>query len=204
MALFGFGKKKEEPLPKVSPVSSVSNVDPDEFFKNMGRKPKTPKGVAEISVPEVAGHLREEPLPRPKSTIKSFAQEINTDGLVDKSALAPAEDRGDIRLIDTTRLNTDVIPKEEKIYREPKELSADDFFKDLDRKRPAKIDIDVPEVTGLREGPAPQYKTEIGDAFADTKAAEALKDKTTAPLGFVTGDINTIDVTKLDMSVLRD
>ena len=203
MALFGFGKKKDEPLPKTGPVSGVSEVDPEEFFKNMGRKPKTPRGVADITVPEVKG-LREEPLPPPKSTIKNFAGEIDTDGLVDKTALEPAKDLGNIKFIDTGKINTDVIPKEEKIYREPKELSAEDFFKDLDRKRPPKIDIDVPEVKGLREQPAPKYVTDIGDAFADTAAAEALKDKTTEPFDFVSGDINTVDVTKLDMSVLRD
>lgn len=204
MALFNFGKKKD-PVPAPSAkVTTFSDVDPDDFFKDMGRKPKAPKGVAEIASPEITG-LHDEPLPRPVSTIKNYTAAIDTDSLEDKSLLPPDANSGNIKKIDTETLNTDVIPKEKKILRSaPKPVSADDFFADLDRKRPRSIDIDLPEVTGLREKPVEHHVTDIGDAAVNEAAAAALKDKSHEIPDFVVGDINTIDVTKLDMSSLRD
>ncbi len=203
MALFSFGKKKEA-IPSPAPKTTISDVNPDDFFKDMGRKPKAPKGVTEIASPEITG-LHDEPLPRPVSTIKNYAEKIDTDQLIDKTELPPDAHHADIRQINTDTLDTENIPKEEKILRStPKPVTADDFFADLDRKRPRSIDIDLPEVTGLREHPEEHHITDIGDVIPDDAAADALADKTTEPFDFVVGDINGIDVTKLDMSSLRD
>lgn len=203
MALFGFGKKKDEPLPKMNGQAPVGSINPDDFFRDMGRKPKKPKGVEEISSPEIVG-LHDEPLPRPKIDIKSFG-EIDTTGLADKTEEQPTYKKGNIKQIDTESLDTEHIGKEEKILRSaPKPVTADDFFKDLDRKRPKSIDIDLPEITGLREEPIPHHNTDIGDEVPDETAVDALPDKLHETHDYINGDISTIDVTKLDMSGLRD
>lgn len=68
----------------------------------------------------------------------------------------------------------------------PKPASADDFFADLDRKPKAKtaaeqevkLDVDVPDVTGLREEPAVIAPSSMNDVQTDLVAAENLTDKT--------------------------
>lgn len=72
-----------------SNTSSNNFVDPDDFFKDMGRKPKTPKveTKVEIESPDIVG-LREAPLPVPPSTLTELdTADIVTDGLIDKRAL---------------------------------------------------------------------------------------------------------------------
>ncbi|MBQ4363342.1 MAG: hypothetical protein II782_05015 [Oscillospiraceae bacterium] len=200
MALFG--KKKDIPVTP-APTVSYPSVDPDDFFKDMGRKPKAPKGLVDITSPEITG-LREKPLEAPGSTIKDNDMPIDTDTLTDKTLLPPDPEHAHIRTINTETIDTTVIPKEEKIFREEKPLSADDFFKDLDRKRPRSIDIDLPEVDGvLRAEPIPHHVTDIGDAEVDESAVEALHDKSGDVPDFVVGDINLVDVSHLDMSSLR-
>lgn len=68
----------------------------------------------------------------------------------------------------------------------PKTANADDFFADLDRKskpkaateQAVKADIDVPDITGLREEPAVFVSSSMNDVEADLIAAENLTDKT--------------------------
>lgn len=68
----------------------------------------------------------------------------------------------------------------------PKPASADDFFADLDRRQKAKpvaeqevkLDVDVPDVSGLREEPAIVAPSSMNDVQADLTAAENLTDKT--------------------------
>ena len=58
--------QSDTPAPSPAPVSSPSKiVDADDFFKDMGRKPKLPKDLASIETPEVTG-LREGPAPVPE------------------------------------------------------------------------------------------------------------------------------------------
>ncbi len=68
----------------------------------------------------------------------------------------------------------------------PKPASADDFFADLDRKPKAKpdakqevkLDVDVPDITGLREEPVIVAPSSMNNVEADFVAAENLTDKT--------------------------
>ena len=199
MALFGIGKKKD--IPTTFNTTSAPTTNAEDFFKDMGRKRKEPTSVIDIAPPQISG-LRESPLPPPGSTIRN-AQEVDADALRDKSMDAPDPHHADIRAI-KDEIDTTVIPKEEKILRSPKVVTADDFFKDLDqRKRPVKNDIDLPEVTGLREAPPEHHVTDIGDAAADDSAVTALPDKTTEVDEFVHGDINNVDIGAIDLSSLR-
>ncbi|MBQ8978683.1 MAG: hypothetical protein IJ080_02850 [Oscillospiraceae bacterium] len=199
MALFGFGKKKDIPTTFNQTSAPVANAD--DFFKDMGRKKKAPTSVVDIPVPEVTG-LHDAPLPPPGSTIRNIA-EVDPSSLRDKTLDAPDPAHANIRAI-KDNIDTTVIPKEEKILRSPKVITADDFFRDLDRRqRPVKNDIDVPEVTGLRDAPPAHHVTDIGDAFADDNEVTALKDKTHEPDTFVHGDINTVDINTIDLSSLR-
>lgn len=205
MALSFFGKKKQETMPTNTTSAPIDNAE--DFFKDMGRKRKQPTGFIDVEPPIISG-LHDEPLPPPGSTIKN-AEEVETASLRDKSNDAPDPMHARINAI-KEEINTDVIPKEEKIYREPNfgGISADDFFRDLDRKKPAKaVEIDVPEVTGLREHPVEHTQAQIGGADDDEAAVEAaveaLKDKTTETGDFVHGDINTVDLSAIDLSSLR-
>ena len=202
MALPFFGKKKpEEEIPMNFTSAPVDNVD--DFFKDMGRKPKMPDGVVDIEPPLITG-LHDEPLPPPGSTIVN-AEEVTTEELRDKSGDGPDPLHARITTI-KEEINTDVIPKEKKIYRSPNigGVNADDFFRDLDRKKPPKpVEIDVPEVTGLREGPANAPNIDIAGAEPDEAAVDALKDKTKEVGNFVHGDISVVDLSAIDTSSLR-
>ena len=84
--------------------------------------------------------------------------------------------------------------------------SAEDFFSDIDRRknRRGRVDpnIDVPEVTGLREGPAAPAVIRIAGT-AENIDTEGLRDKTLHPDEFVHGDINVIDTGSLSTDSLR-
>ena len=109
MALPFFGKKKPAPAP-AAPKKSVPVVDADDFFKDMGRKPKKPTDLQMIDLPEITG-LRERPLEPPGSTIKN-AVEVSTDGLADKT-LEVTPGLGNVKGISSDSIDTTVIPKEE-------------------------------------------------------------------------------------------
>lgn len=227
MFFFNKNKKAENTAPvqpsQPSPVKSAPRpiVDADDFFKDMGRKPK-PKTVSfEIETPEVTG-LREAPLPPPGSTINNLAtDEHMTDGLADKT-LEITENLGNIKIIDSTYDNIDAVlpdknfvtPDEDEIYaqeigRKPKiknsdPMSADSFFADIDRRRNRRpsADIDVPEVTGLREEPEAAPQSLLAEAVADEAAAEQLADKTLYDDSFIHGDISGIDLSNIDTDSL--
>lgn len=79
-----------------------------------------------------------------------------------------------------------------------KPASADDFFADLDRKPKAKpvteqevkLDVDVPDVTGLREEPAVIAPSSMNDVQADLVAAENLTDKTLSSIDAYHGNMS--------------
>ncbi len=202
MALSFFGKKKpQEEMPTNFTSAPIDNAE--DFFKDMGKKPKKPTGFIDVEPPIITG-LHDDPLPPPGSTIKN-AEDVNTDSLRDKSGDGPDPLHARITTI-KEEINTDVIPKEEKIYRSPNigGVNADDFFRDLDKKKPPKaVEIDVPEVTGLREGPEVHTSAHIAAEIPDEDAVEALKDKTKETGDFVHGDINTVDLSAIDLSSLR-
>lgn len=87
-------------------------------------------------------------------------------------------------------------------------ISADDFFKDIDnrKKRPKKVDdtIEVPEVTGLREGPPPPPKSTLRNMDTDTLDTDHLRDKIANPDVFVRGDIRGAGEANLDTESLPD
>ena len=90
MFLFNKSKKNEVPAPAPVPSKPASSpikqpVNADDFFKDMGRKPKPKKVDFNIESPEITG-LREAPLPRPESTLSNLDTDaISTDGLRDKT-----------------------------------------------------------------------------------------------------------------------
>lgn len=85
-------------------------------------------------------------------------------------------------------------------------VSADDFFKDIDnrKKRPKKVDdtIEVPEVTGLRDAPPPPPKSTLKNM--DTPDTEGLRDKIADPDVFVRGDIVGAGESSADTESLPD
>lgn len=203
-----FGTKKNDTSPvSPSPAAGLNQpINADDFFKDMGRKPKKREADVNIDCPEIVG-LREEPLPPPGSTIKNII-EVSTDELADKSGFDDSFIHGNI-----VTVNTDVIDVDDALARERAEkarlkeekiLSSqnpDDFFKDIDRrKNRVKADIAVPEVTGLRDAPLPPPDITIRNV-ADV-STDGLIDKT----GIVTeglGNISEIDIGTIDTSVLR-
>ncbi|WP_432649433.1 hypothetical protein [Huintestinicola sp.] len=203
-----FGTKKNDTASvSPSPAPGLNQpVSADDFFKDMGRKPKKRETDVNIDCPEIVG-LREEPLPPPGSSIKNIA-EMSTDGLADKSGFDDSFIHGNI-----VTVNTDVIDVDDALAREKAEKARlkeekllasqnpDDFFKDIDKRRNrVKSDIAVPEVTGLREAPLPPPDSAIRN-IADV-STDGLIDKT----GIVTeglGNISEIDIGAIDTSVLR-
>ena len=217
--MFLFNKKQPAkpapaaPKPASQTVSAPSN--PDDFFKNMGRRREQPKVVKEIETPEVTG-LREAPLAAPGSTIKNvIADELAAENLADKTLYDDSFVHGDINEVVTGGMDVDAAFEQEAVMKaqklaEPEKpkimVDPDDFFKDMGRRKKRRDDepIESPEITGLREAPEPPPVSAISGLEADTSAAENLRDKTVFDDSFVHGDINEIDITKLDMSSLRE
>lgn len=83
---------KEAAAARKAAANQPAFADPDDFFKDMGRK-KAPKELAQIETPDVVG-LREGPAPVAECTLADFTAEINTDGLIDKSALDDGQYHG--------------------------------------------------------------------------------------------------------------
>lgn len=84
-------------------------------------------------------------------------------------------------------------------------VSADDFFGDLDRKKrkkEVKFDIDVPEVTGLREKPADAPEQIFNNVATETLSVSSLHEE-----GYVVGDMKNfrdIAADTLAVEELRD
>ncbi len=213
---FGRFKKPEKqeqakPAAPVKPAAPSAIVDPDEFFKNMGRKREIPKEVAKIDTPEVTG-LREKPLEAPGSTIKNLG-EINTDNLIDKTLVEDDFVKGDINVINEELIDLDNFvlkedpnkPKAPVRVEAPKPIDPEDFFKNMGRRRETPkevVNIAVPEVTGLREKPAEAPVSTLG-SINDEINTDGLADKNLLPDVFTHGDIRTIDESKIDISSLR-
>lgn len=91
-----WNNKPQEPVQPAAPVkpaapaqtSAPKFVDPDDFFKDMGRRPKVQKtDETTVESPEITG-LREAPPPPPENTLAGLdTANIVTEGLVDKAAL---------------------------------------------------------------------------------------------------------------------
>lgn len=204
-----FGNKKNTtppPQPAAAPAPKVNQpVNADDFFKDMGRKPKKREVEVNIESPEIVG-LREAPLPPPGSSIKTIA-DVNTDGLADRSGYDDSFIHGNIVTVGSDADIDEVIAAEraekERIKQEKLMASQnpDDFFKDIDRKKSrARADIAVPEVTGLREAPIAHTESNIR-GLADV-STDGLIDKNTEVISGL-GNISEIDIGSIDTSSLR-
>ncbi len=205
--MFLFGKnKKEEQTPAAKPVSPVpaapapKAVNPDDFFKDIDRKPKqaaAPKPVVQeeirpdIEAPVVEG-LREAPLPAPVSTISDVStNDIDTDILPDKTLIPPP------------------VPFE---FEEPSPAEksirsdGDDFFADLDRKA-AKIKnnnkavIEPPTTESLRDAPPPPPVSTLSGVSTDTVETDTLPVK--PPVENYQGNMNDADVDEEEAMLLE-
>lgn len=227
MFLFNKGKKNNEPSIQNTPIAKPASaafrqpVDADDFFKDMGRKPKPKKPEFDIEAPEVTG-LREAPLPAPGSTINN----INTDSeaaeqLEDKTVCAHPEELGNINTLDTSSFNADDIlpdktlepsrfvpfevPEEEAKPSDP--LDPDSFFKDIDRRRALKrikTSVEAPEITGLRDAPAKAPQSDINDLDTSVLSTDGLADKTITDESFIHGNISELNSESIDTGILRD
>lgn len=215
--MFFFQKKKDEPAPKNDPKPATAQprpvVNADDFFKDMGRKKETPKEVKPIDIPEVTG-LREFAPAAPESTINVIdTAAVSTDILADKTLVEMGDGYGDISSVEAVDDIDTMIEREksEKAARTAaiaaaeaaKPLSADDFFKDMGKRAKRRDDepIDHVEIIGLRDAP-PVPAVNTISSFADEIPTDGLRDKTN-DIPQISGDINEIDISSLDMSSLR-
>ena len=225
MFFFGKNQKEEKPsAPVLAPKPAAEPkkvVDADDFFKDMGRKPKeTPAEAKEpeisVDVPVVTG-LREAPEP----VLPSNMNDLNTDelsigGLRDKSAEDDGAYHGNMNDVDEDSLDMSLLDRkksdETPAAAEPSPapetasfLDPDDFFKDMGRKtKPEEIKetVDIPVITGLREAPEPVLPSNMNDLNTDTLATDGLRDKSAEDDGAYHGNMNDIDKV-IDTSSLR-
>lgn len=201
---------KQEPKQAAEPVKNPSaNIDPDDFFKDMGRKPKQQKTAEvreEIESPEIVG-LREAPEEIAPSTLADIdIDTVDTDILPDKTLLDDGLYHGTLADIEGT-VDTDSLPDyvprglsdENPAEAAPGQkngpLDADDFFKDMGRKKKpdeVKAEIESPEIVGLREAPeevAPSTLDDIGISEINT---DDLPDKTLLDDGHYHGTLESV------------
>ncbi|MGN1089968.1 MAG: hypothetical protein ACI4Q6_06160 [Huintestinicola sp.] len=225
MLFFGKKAKDEAPAPSKpvanpAPIPPAKPVDPNDFFADIDKRaaaarraePKRPDLVS----PEITG-LREAPAAPPPIRINNIAgDEAAAEALADKTIPDPSIKYGDISVI-SEDIDTDSLPMYgEKKTDAPKKfetegkLSAEDFFGDLDKRaaaarraEPKRPDLVSPEITGLREAPEAAPPSSINNIVGDEAAAEALADKTIPDPSVKYGDINDIDISKIDTGVLR-
>ncbi len=227
MFLFNKGKKNNEsPAQNAVPSKPVSSglkpiVNADDFFKDMGRKPKVKKAEFDIDVPEVTG-LREAPPPAPESTINVIGTDSGAaDMLEDKSVYAHPEELGNINTIDVSVLDTEnvlpdktlqpsrfvpfEIPEEEEKAADP--LDPDSFFRAMDKRRARKrikTSVEAPEITGLRDAPAEAPHIDISNIDTSSVSTDALIDKSAAPEGEIYGNISALSSENIDTGSLRE
>lgn len=216
--IFGKNKSKvsEPPAFKPEPGQTAEtppmkngNVDPDDFFKDMGKKPKRQKAAEvreEIESPEIVG-LREAPEEIAPSTLADIdIDAVDTDILPDKTLLDDGLYHGTLADIEGT-VDTDSLPDyvprglpdEDSAAAASEQknasLDADDFFKDMGRKKKAaevKAEIESPEIVGLREAPeeaAPSTLDDIGISVINT---DDLPDKTLLDDGHYHGTLESV------------
>lgn len=200
---FGRNKSNDTPVtaPAPKPAAAPANpVNADDFFKGMGRKPKSPRA---IDTPEVTG-LREAPAPAPVSTLPDLGvKTIETDGLADKTLMQDDTNYGDIDEISGVEdidaaLAAAAAPKVKEPEPEPeppKMLSPDDFFKDMGRKpkkKEVEVNIESPDIVGLREAPEPVPECTLSDIDIDSVDIGVLPDMTIPKPGVKYGDIKEI------------
>ncbi|MGN0666480.1 MAG: hypothetical protein ACI4KF_08135 [Huintestinicola sp.] len=87
-------------------------------------------------------------------------------------------------------------------------VSADDFFNDLDNKKknkaPASIDIDLPEITGLREKPADAPEKNFVDIDTDTMSMSGLRTPEEAAAVVDMKDFSEISASEASLDALED
>lgn len=105
-----WSEEKEE-LRRAKKVLDPSSAE--DFFSDIDRR-KNRRGRVDpnIASPEVTG-LREAPEAPPVSSIVNAADNIDTDGLRDKTACPDQFVRGDINVIDTGSLNMNILREEQ-------------------------------------------------------------------------------------------
>jgi hypothetical protein len=158
---FSRPKKEEQPSPASAPVKQAAPttaskpsapVDPDDFFKDMGRKSE-PKAPA--------------PTPAAASAPAASPSAVKPS--------APAD--------------------------------PDDFFKDMGRRpkqpKPVEATVDVPEVTGLREAPEPVLPSNMVNLSTSELSTSELRDKRAEDDGAYHGNMNNVDESTIDISVLE-
>lgn len=223
MFFFGKNQKEESPSAPVSASKPASEpkkiVDADDFFKDMGRKPKAAEvkePEASVDIPIVTG-LREAPEP----VLPSNMNDLNTDelsigGLRDKSAEDDGAYHGNMNDVDEASLDMSSLDrkKTDEVAAEPEPspaaepasfLDPDDFFKDMDRKaKPAEVKetVDIPVITGLREAPEVVLPSNMNDLDTGALTTDGLRDKSAEDDGAYHGNMNDIDKI-VDTSSLR-
>lgn len=223
MFFFGKNQKEESPSAPVSASKPASEpkkiVDADDFFKDMGRKPKAAEvkePEASVDVPVVTG-LREAPEP----VLPSNMNDLNTDelsigGLRDKSAEDDGAYHGNMNDVDEASLDMSSLDrkKADEVAAEPEPSPAaepasfvdpDDFFKDMGRKaKPAEVKetVDIPVITGLREAPEVVLPSNMNDLDTGALITDGLRDKSAEDDGAYHGNMNDIDKV-IDTSSLR-
>lgn len=223
--MFFFGKNQKEeshsaPVSAPKPAAEPKKiVDADDFFKDMGRKPKAAEPAepeASVDVPVVTG-LREAPEP----VLPSNMNDLNTDelsigGLRDKSAEDDGAYHGNMNDIDEASLDMSSLDrkKSDEVTAEPEPspaakpasfLDPDDFFKDMGRKaKPAEVKetVDIPVITGLREAPEVVLPSNMNDLDTGALTTDGLRDKSAEDDGAYHGNMNDIDKV-IDTSSLR-
>lgn len=208
-----FGKNKTSE-PSVTPAvnsASVKNIDPDDFFQDMGRKPKQTKPAevkAEIESPEITG-LREAPEEVPPSTLADIGTEnIAADTLIDKAALDDGAYHGNMDNIDENTIDVGTLDvktertapaeaSDEPAVKTGGAVDADDFFKDMGRKSKKKeenVNIESPDIVGLREAPEPVLPSTLDDIGIDVGEinTDILPDKTLLDDGLYHGTLQSI------------
>lgn len=209
------GKKEAEaaPVSTPKPVSQpVQNINPDDFFKDMGRRPKRNPDDP-IEAPEITG-LREAPEAAPEILIKNIVtDEAAAEMLADKTIMVNDGSYGNIRVIDEGAIDVEELDRERArkaaapVQAEPEKMvDPDDFFKNMGRRAKRNPDDPIeqlPEITGLREAPEAAPVSSIGGIDSDSITTAGLRDKTLDVYDDL-GNISVIDESKIDLSGLRE
>lgn len=209
--IFGKNKTSEPPVTNAVNSAPVKNINPDDFFQDMGRKPKQSKPAevkAEIESPEITG-LREAPEEIPPSTLAAIGTEnVSADTLIDKAALDDGAYHGNMDNIDENAVDVGTLdvktertvpaesPASAAVTRSGA-VDADDFFKDMGKKAKKKeenVNIEAPDVVGLRETPAPVLPSTLDDIGINVGEIDTniLPDKTLLDDGLYHGTLQSI------------
>ncbi|MDE5859678.1 MAG: hypothetical protein K2H23_04760, partial [Oscillospiraceae bacterium] len=153
--------------------------------------------------------LREAPEEAPTSTLADIGSEIiAADSLIDKAARDDGAYHGNMDNIDENAIDVstlDISAKKSETEKSPAEpvlkqsgvLDADDFFKDMGKKSKKKeenVNIESPDIVGLREAPEPVLPSTLDDLGIDVDEidTDSLPDKTLLDDGLYHGTLQSI------------